>query len=517
MALKPITYIQFGAMTAEEWISFSVAKITTPVTRGNPNTRETPYDLRLGALENLVACETCSEKNNICPGHFGHIELDEPVYNPVYISLVLGIVKCICIECYSPRISKEVAEIYLTQHRKDRFKIYRKKAEVMKQCISCNAFLPCFFIDRAMIKMFYDDKKHALPISAREMTTILMNISSDTMELMGFNDNLPSAEIFEDENIFYPTEKNHVHEVRPEAFIFTVLPVLPTCARPWIIRDGERKDDDITEMYNTILKINTKLLIDSNSLYETAPAPRAKSRKKSGKLSEVDRKKLVEDLNSNIWALIDNSKDLKNKNNARQRKGISDRLKSKDGHLQNNVGGKRVDWSARTVIIPGGDILPMGWIGVPYDIAKILTTPEPILKWNIGYYQKMLEDGKINSVVRNGKTIPLSDVTGKGSEFTWNGQRGLQLYDIVHRQLKEGDWGIFNRQPTLRIESMQGVQCHILPPEEKAFRIPLCVTRAYNADCDGDKHLVPNRQLPFKLIGKLDWENSVILSCLKQI
>lgn len=478
--LKSVTSVQFGALTDDEWRAYSVVNITTPVTRGNKDVSNTPYDLRLGSLENGAICQTCGEKNNICPGHWGHIELAVSVYNPEYINLVLGIVKCVCIECFAPRIPANA--ISIASHKKDRFNIYRKKAETLKHCKECQNPHPSYFIEKSVIKMFLTDKKNAVPIPAETMKAKLMQISSETMKLIGFNEDLPSNNIFTNPDILYPTEKTHVHEVRPEAFILGVLPVLPTCARPWIIREGERKDDDITDTYNTILKINNKLLAEDSDDFggET-------KKKKKGKLTEAGRKKLLDDLSNFIWALIDNSKDKKTKNIVRQRKGISERLKGKDGHFQYNVGGKRVDWSARTVIIPGGSIVPMGWIGIPVRVAETLTIPELVLEWNIEAFQRMLEEGKINSIVRQGISIPLSDVTGRGANFTWRGQKGLQIYDIIHRQLRDGDWGIFNRQPTLRIESMQGVQVLILPPEELAFRIPLGMTRAFNADCDGDR------------------------------
>lgn len=473
-----INNVQFGAFTDDEWRSFSVARITSPVNRGNSDTKDTPYDLRLGALENGVPCDTCGNKNNLCPGHFGHIELYEDVFNPEYISIVLGIVKCICIKCCEPRIQKSSIDAVVTQKKKNRFILYRKKAETLKQCSNCHNPLPSFFIDKYSIKMFFDDKKKAVPISAREMKSILMQISSETMNLLGFNEELSQNAIFKDLKHNLPTQKNHIHEVRPESFILGVLPVLPPCARPWIVRDGEKKDDDITDTYNAILKINGKLLADEKG--------EQKGRRK-GPMTESAKKKAIEDLTGNIWSLFDTSKDKKTKNNARQIKGISNRLKGKDGHFQYNVGGKRVDFSARTPIIPGGGMIKMGWIGIPQRIAQVLTIPELVLDWNYNFMTSLLENNKINCIVRQGNTIPISNVTGKGREFSWRGEKGLKKFDIIHRQLQDGDWGLFNRQPTLRIESMQGVQVKILPPEELAFRIPLGMTRPFNADCDGDE------------------------------
>jgi len=474
----PISYVQFGALTAQEWRSFAIP-ITKPSNRGSQEIEGTPYDLALGALANGVVCETCGETNKSCPGHFGYVELEEPCYNPEYIEYVLGIFKCVCIKCYSPRISANIAGNILNLVRNFRFKAYKKRAESLKQCSVCQNPLGSFFIDKHTIKMYYEDRKNSSPITAREACAILMQISSETMKLIGFNHGLSQNAKFFGEDICLPQDKVHVHEVRPEAFIFIVFPIMPTCARPWVIKGSERKDDDITDKYNTILKNNERLRADREA---PASAQPVRGRKKNGKLSEADRSKTIEDLHSNIWSVIDNSKE-KSKNSSRKHKGIRERLGSKEGHFQSNVAGKRSDFTARTVIVGGGSMLEMGWIGVPQDVAKTLTEPELILDWNIAEFERLLADGKINTVCRGGYTIDVQEVTGMGTKpFVWKSSTGLQQYDIVHRQVRTGDWGIFNRQPTLRIESMQGVQLLILPEGEYAFRLPLGMTRPLNAD-----------------------------------
>jgi DNA-directed RNA polymerase beta' subunit len=129
----------------------------------------------------------------------------------------------------------------------------------------------------------------------------------------------------------------------------------------------------------------------------------------------------------------------------------------------------------------------MGWFGVPEYFSKILTIPELVCEWNIDEYNRMLSQHKINSISRQGHSILVSQVTKDGTRpFVWNGKVGVQLYDIIHRHLRDGDYGVINRQPTLRIESMQGVRLKIIP-NEYVFRLPSCMTRAFNADYDGDE------------------------------
>ncbi len=388
-------------------------------------------------------------------------------------------------KCKRPRISENVAGLILTAKQNQRFKLYRKRAEVLKQCshANCRTPLPSFFVDKQTIKYFYTNKKKAIPITAREAYSVLIQISSETMKLLGFNENLSQNEMFVNEEVMAIAKsqgKTHIHEIRPEAFIFVVLPVVPTCVRPFVMRGTEKKDDDMTDRYNAILKNVARLRADAAAPGSAKPI---KGKKKIGKLSEADRTKAITELQNSVWTLIDNSKEGKNKSNSRQHKGFRERLGTKEGHIQGNTAGKRVDFTARTVVVGAGPDLPIGWIGVPEYIGKKVTIPELVLSWNLQEYERLLAEGKITSVKRQGQTMNVAQITTNHTKpfVSRDGKKGLQPYDIVDRHLRDGDWVILNRQPTLRIESMQGVQIKILK-EEYVFRIPLGMTRPFNMD-----------------------------------
>ena len=137
----------------------------------------------------------------------------------------------------------------------------------------------------------------------------------------------------------------------------------------------------------------------------------------------------------------------------------------------------------------------MSWVGIPQRMAKTFTIPERVLEWNFNYLTDLLNNGKVNKVVRDGVTIDVHTVTKGGKldfvypELEKGGQPGLQLGDICRRQIKDGDITtgnadiqIINRQPSLRTESMQGVKIRVNPPGEEVIRFPMAATRAYNAD-----------------------------------
>lgn len=163
-------------------------------------------------------------------------------------------------------------------------------------------------------------------------------------------------------------------------------------------------------------------------------------------------------------------------------KSIRARLKGKEGRLRGNLMGKRVDFSARTVIT-GDPNLDLDQVGVPYSIARNLTYPERVTPYNITYLQELVRNGPneypgARYVVRdNGERIDLR-YNKQASTF-------LQYGWIVERHLKDGDYVLFNRQPSLHKMSMMSHRIKLMP--YSTFRLNLSVTSPYNADFDGDE------------------------------
>ncbi|CAM6002514.1 unnamed protein product [Sphagnum balticum] len=125
---------------------------------------------------------------------------------------------------------------------------------------------------------------------------------------------------------------------------------------------------------------------------------------------------------------------------ARTIKSIEERLKAKEGRFRQNLMGKRVDFSARSVISPDPN-LALDELGVPVKIANTLTIPEEVTEWNYERIARLCAEGK------------------------------------------DGDYVLFNRQPTLHRMSMMGHRVRILP--YNTFRLNLSVCTPYNADFDG--------------------------------
>jgi len=495
LPISEVVNVQWCCLSREQWRAISVVNVTRPSSKdgGGDNDRtNTPYDPRLGEQRNRVPCGTCNKPNTQCPGHFGTIELPFPVYNKLFSTIVLKILQSVCKNCSRPRLLPEYIKMqgFTKLCGFARLKmIVSKSHKLVKQC-------PWKDCGEAMVQFDGPNKKKSETgviyysvasdglVKREEFTagaafSVLSRISDEHLELLGFNNNLLNQDEYTDSQYFLSEEFKHVHQFRPESMIFTVFPVLPSLSRPWVVSeqdDGERKDDDLTDKYNSLLK--------HIILYNSFDIDGVKTETKSGTASKRGNSKTKNDVARDIidcvWTLGDNkSEKSKLSSGGRAHRSIVCRLKGKFGRIHGNVGGKRVDFSARTVIIGGGILLKDDELGVPNDIASVLTKPEFVGPWNIDYCQSLVGDSLVNCVLRNGSKTKLTEFPDHGRHFQ------LRNGDICERQLQDGDIVLFNRQPTLRIESMMAFRVKIV--DGMAFQLGLCWTASFNADFDGDE------------------------------
>lgn len=260
---------------------------------------------------------------------------------------------------------------------------------------------------------------------------------------------------------------------RPEWMIMTVLPVPPPPVRPSISVDGTgqgaRGEDDLTYKLGDIIRANGRV---QECIQDGSP---------QHVLQEFEA--LVQ---YHVATYMDN--DANGVPQAMQKSGrplktIRGRLKGKEGRLRGNLMGKRVDFSARTVIT-GDPNLSLDQVGVPRSIARTLTYPEVVTKFNIS---------KLTGLVRNGPNQhPGANYVIKSDGVRLDLKHNKNLDDLrlqygwkVERHIDDDDVIIFNRQPSLHKESMMGHRVKVMP--YSTFRLNLSVTSPYNADFDGDE------------------------------
>lgn len=265
----------------------------------------------------------------------------------------------------------------------------------------------------------------------------------------------------------------NISQARPEWMIITVLPVPPPPVRPSISMDGTgtgmRNEDDLTYKLGDIIRANGNV---RQAIAEGSPQHII-----------TDFENLLQ---YHVATYMDN--DIAGQPQALQKSGrpvkaIRARLKGKEGRLRGNLMGKRVDFSARTVITGDANI-SLDEVGVPRSIARTLTYPETVTPYNIAKLTKYVQNGPTEHpgarfVVRSdGTRLDLRHyrrATAVQLEYGWK----------VERHLMDGDFIIFNRQPSLHKESMMGHRVRVMP--YSTFRLNLSVTSPYNADFDGDE------------------------------
>ncbi len=236
---------------------------------------------------------------------------------------------------------------------------------------------------------------------------------------------------------------------RPEWMIMTVIPVIPPELRPLVPLDGGRfATSDLNDLYRRVIIRNNRL----KKLIEIK-APEVILRNEKRMLQEA------------VDSLFDNSRKasaLKSDAN-RPLKSLSDSLKGKQGRFRQNLLGKRVDYSARSVIVVGPE-LKMGECGLPKLMAAELYKPFII--------RKLIERGIVKTVKSAKKIVD---------------RRDPKIWDILEHVMK-GHPVLLNRAPTLHRLGIQAFQPKMI--EGKAIQLHPLACTAFNADFDGDQMAV---------------------------
>lgn len=477
-----VRFVQFGLLTGEQWKAYGVCAVTKPNAHGVGDLANTVYDERMGVLEPDRQCQTCFHTNTECNGHLGYIELAVPVFNPKTLPIVQKVLKCVCVECGALRVSLDHAELKGVRRgpgaagaprRARQLKLLLKLCEKVRRCPACGCTLP--FLDKDGVRCYYDKKNRQQGITKTpaDVLRLFDKIDPAVFTMMGFNHGLSPNPAFSDvaRDADGAPVRTHRHANDPRALVFTVLPVIPPCARTWVVRGGDKSDDDLTEKYNNIVRTNAKLRGEGGG---------------GDALSALAREELARKLEEHIFTLIDNQKSANagGAGASRAHQGLGERVQGKGGRVQDNVVAKRVDFSARTVVDSGGPSIRMGQLGVPAQMAASLTVPVEVTPATLVYARKLAAVGRIKSLWRWNPKLQRKTYR-RMLNPTVMAAVGVRLGDTVERTLETGDHVLLNRQPTLRKESMIGHEIVVLPPGESVFRVPLAVTIPLGADFDG--------------------------------
>ena len=463
-----IVGIQFGITSPEEIRRRSVVEVITDKThQGNNPVPGGVFDARLGVIESGKICPTCKHTNLHCQGHFGHITLARPVYLYQFLDYLIKVLNTVCLNCSElfvmNRHGSDQEDKYtnselsgmdrLTTVRKDTIEYLRKNTQTCKVCdtpvvrkIEKIQGTVCT-LQGVLGSSSNPDEQTSVPIQPEMVLRCLQRMSDKSIRILGFDPKFS----------------------HPAWMVCTVLAVPPLTVRPPVMmEDNQRMDDDLSHKLIDIVRSNQKL----------------REQIDKGQPRDYIEKHMAH-LEFDVATYIDN--DIKGVPPAAQRSGrplktLKSRLGAKTGRVRGNLMGKRVDFSARSVITPDANI-DVDELGVPEEIAMNLTKPEIVTPYN---------RDRLMMYIKNGTKYP-----GAKSVYLKEEKRMISLKyvnpemidihegDVVHRHMINGDYVLFNRQPSLHKGSMECHRVRVLP--YSTFRLNVSATKPYNADFDGDE------------------------------
>ena len=450
--------VQFGIANPEDIRMRSVVEVTTDKTyQSNQPVSNGVFDSRFGVIENGKVCPTCKQTNQFCPGHFGHIQLARPVYLYQFFDTIEKLANLICLNCSKPLMTYDdldsIKSSGMARFKEIRDNMGKRPAE----CANCQTSVftkiakvvgKAATLEGITVIKGSEEAAVKIQLQSEMILRAFQRITNEDCTRLGFNYKF----------------------ARPEWMVCTVLAVPPLTVRPSVVMDDhQRMEDDLTHQLISIIRAND----------------RVRERIDKGESADmIDKHTGL--LQYHVATYVDN--DIKGMPPTAQRSGrplrtLKSRFGAKTGRVRGNLMGKRVDFSARSVITPDANI-DLDELGVPEEIAVNLTFPETVSAYNrerlLGY-------------VRNGpdkhpgaKSVFLKrDKTTFSLRYVNADTIDLREGDIVHRHLIDGDIVLFNRQPSLHKASMMSHRVRVLP--FSTFRLNVSATRPYNADFDGDE------------------------------
>ena len=535
---KVLGGIDFGLMDPETYRDMSATKVITADTYDDDGY---PIDMglmdpRLGVIDPGLECRTCGSHSGSCNGHFGHIELAAPVIHVGFTKLIRRLLRSTCRECGRLALDDAQRDEFRDRYERakelgddehDVLKAAVRQARKASTCPFCGEpqadikhekpttyyevqdVLSGDYSERIAAAMQPDEEADDPGTSPQELADAT-DIALDRINEIMAGEFRPRKEdrraiekaldvdlTEEDMNKLMPSDIRDWFEdipdedlevlgidsehSRPEWMIMTVLPVPPVTTRPSITLDnGQRSEDDLTHKLVDIIRINQRFMENRE-----AGAP------------QLIIEDLWELLQYHVTTFVDN--EISGTPPARHRSGrplktLSQRLKGKEGRFRGSLSGKRVNFSARTVISPD-PTLSLNEVGVPDRVAKEMTQTLNVTERNVEEARQYVRNGPeahpgANYVRRpDGRRLKVTEKNceelAEKVEADWE----------VNRHLVDGDIVIFNRQPSLHRMSIMAHEVVVMP--YKTFRLNTVVCPPYNADFDGDEmnmHALQNEE-----------------------
>ncbi|RWS26622.1 DNA-directed RNA polymerase I subunit RPA1-like protein [Leptotrombidium deliense] len=547
--------MSFKIYGSDEIKRLSVLEITNPKTfdaLGHP-TQFGLCDTAFGPIGKNDLCSTCGGNFIDCTGHYGHISLPVPLlkiscfhchrllFSPISLEIVLCQWKAIELgldylvdeikDISTMLLNEEFSDVtimreYVAGKLKERIDeelaIVGNKAVKMqvrnvveKQCTLLKDLITGKLIKASKNCFHCSNKKRGMDIVNN--SSIVMKASKGARKSLqepGSLQDGPLSDVTEsnltmDGNTFYTASdaRNHLRELwknerdalqtifsvlksvsseeyPTDVFFFDSILVSPNKFRPLMFMGGKQFENPRTTLLQSIMihKITVANLLKS---------VKDESLSKENKVAEVTKLHYAwQRLQLLCNRLYDSELD---KLPEKRPPGVKQIIEKKEGLFRKHMMGKRVNYAARSVILPDPYIM-VDEVGIPLVFAQKLTYPQPVTWWNREQMKQAILNGPsvypgaTTVIMGDGTCIRLkpNDINQRNAIANMIGTSKEHRVKTVNRHLITGDVLLLNRQPTLHKPSMMAHRARILTGE-KTMRLHYANCKSYNADFDGDE------------------------------
>lgn len=492
-APKKISKIQFGVMDTEEIRLISEVRVSNRELFTMPSRSPAQFgcmDPRLGVSDKTSNCQTCNKKLADCAGHFGYIQLELPVFHAGYFRHSLTILQMICKNCSRVMLTPEDRSNFLKKLKYlkldalTRASMFKRIVDICKRTSQCPY---CSYnngvvkkLNTGFFKIVHErhrakNNNDQLELQVSRMNEIIKEHPDLKPQIQKGTELITPLRAYQlfseilDEDLYLLWMQGTF--ARPESLIIWNLPVPPVPIRPSVPQDsgGGSTEDDLTMKLQEIVEMNNALRLALNH------GATMKMVAEDWEFLQIQAALFINGETPGIpRQLLGNSKAIR---------GLCQRLKGKQGRFRGNLSGKRVDFSGRTVISPDPN-LRINQVGVPVLVAKVMTYPEKVNRYNIEKLRKLIINGPDvhpgANLIRSGNMVISLQFADREKSA-----KNLKIGDIVERHMNDDDVVLFNRQPSLHKMSIMCHRVKVFP--WRTFRFNECCCTPYNADFDGDE------------------------------
>ena len=459
-----IKTIEFSFLTDDEKLSIAAREISC----SNINDKsgyyncDGPMSYYLGSSSSFIRCKTCN-KSKGCLGHFGVVKLNTYVYNPLFFLKLKKVLRACCFWCSCDLLTdKQKSELSTCKSKEESFSFLIKCSSFKKQCTACSGPQPtisykgndiCFEFDSNMKDKMNPDDIDYLNSFKGVFTTQKV------------------YEILRDINVEFEEQLHFKKKKLFAAFLMKTILVSPATMRTSFMLNKKERQVDQTKQLQSIINYNIDI-----EKYKNDPKKLKKSKKH---LQKIINEYLIKDYSKSSTTTSIPS--------------ICMSLQGKAGIIRRNLLGKRSGNNGRLVI--GGDtLIDIDCICIPKKLAHTLTIPITVNILNFEQCKQMIE---IGAGMLNGASL----LKKKGAEeqtisLNQNKEQkekiiaSLQIGDILYRHLKNGDYLLMNRAPTLSKQSIFGFKTKISNDNSLTLKFNPLICATFNADYDGDEMTV---------------------------